>query len=125
VGEFNEVSMGDMTVHAEARRARRKPRAATATAADPGRRNLGWNKKNGPRGRRKPLKRLDSDKEIKVNSKENPRIFQAIPRIFLGFSIQIKGFPKDAKPYALAPVEQAEWFSLARALAGPSIWGQQ
>jgi hypothetical protein len=48
------------------------------------------------------LKRLDSDKEIKVNSKENPRIFQAIPTIFQGFSRQIKGFPKEAKPYATA-----------------------
>ena len=48
------------------------------------------------------MKRLDSDMEIKVNSKENPRLFQAIPRIFQGFSEQIKGFPKDAKPYATA-----------------------
>jgi hypothetical protein len=40
--------------------------------------------------------------EIKVNSKENPRIFKAIPRIFPGFSPQIKGFPKDAKPRATA-----------------------
>ncbi len=35
--------------------------------------------------------------EIKVNSKENPRLFKAIPRTFQGYSTQIKGFPKDAK----------------------------
>ena len=91
--EFNEVSMGDLTVHAEARRARRKPGTATVTA-DPGRGKRGWNKKTGPGGRRKSLKRLDTDMEIKVNSKENPRIFQAIPRIFQGFSHEIEGFPK-------------------------------
>jgi len=45
----------------------------------------------------RPLERLDSDKEIKVNSKENPSVSQAIPTIFRGFSMQIKGFPKDAK----------------------------
>ena len=48
------------------------------------------------------MKRLDSDMEIKVNSKENQSVFQAIPMIFEGFSEQIKGFPKDAKPYATA-----------------------
>ncbi len=94
--------MGDLTVHAEARPATRKPRTAMATAAHPRRRNPGGNKKNGPRGPRKSLKRLDSDMEIKVNSKENPSVFQAFPTIFQRFSKQIKGFPKNAKPYAAA-----------------------
>ena len=49
--------------------------------------------------------------EIKVNSKENPSVFQAIPMIFQGFSTQrrkdaktqIQGFPKDAKPDRRTP----------------------
>jgi len=34
---------------------------------------IGAERKNGPRGQRKPLKRLVSEKEIKVNSKEKSR----------------------------------------------------
>jgi hypothetical protein len=33
-------------------------------------------------GPRKPLKRLDPDKEIKVNSKENPNNSKDFPRVF-------------------------------------------
>src|SRR5271165_6106098 len=60
---------------------------------EPERENRGG-RKYGPRGPRKPLKRLDSDKEIKVNSKENPRVCQTIPRNFQGFSREIEGFPR-------------------------------
>jgi hypothetical protein len=60
-------------------------------------RENGQKEKNTPRGPRKPLKRLVSGKEIKVNSKENPRTFQTIPRIFQGISREIKGFPRNAK----------------------------
>jgi len=38
--------------------------------------------KMGKGGPRKPLKRLDTDKGIKVNSKENPTKIQTILRIF-------------------------------------------
>jgi hypothetical protein len=38
------------------------------------------------------LKRLDSDKEIKVNSKENPSVIQTYPRIFQAFSKESKDF---------------------------------
>ena len=48
-----------------------------------------------PRGRRNPLKRLDSEKEIKVNSKKNPTIFQTIPMI-LGFPGKFQGIPRLA-----------------------------
>src|SRR5271165_4526488 len=58
---------------------------------EPERENRGG-RKYGPRGPRKPLKRLDSDKEIKVNSKENPRVCQTIPRNFQGFSRKSKDF---------------------------------
>ena|SRR5271166_1394317 len=53
-------------------------------------------------GLRKPLKRLVSEKEIKVNSKENPRTFQTIPRIFQGISKKIKGFPRNTKTHMTA-----------------------
>src|SRR5271165_117775 len=46
----------------------------------------GQKEKTAPGGRRKPLKRLVSDKEIKANSKDNPSIFQTFPRIFQAFS---------------------------------------
>ncbi len=106
--------MGSLTVHAEARRARRKPGDRDGDGGSrPGEIRAGI--KNGPRGRRKPLKRLDSDKESKVNSKENRRILQAIPMIFRGFSRPIKGFPKDAKLYATAKGVQPP---LARTSAG-------
>ena len=55
-------------------------------------RRIGAGIKNTPRGPRKSLKRLVPDKEIKVNSKENPRTFQTIPRIFQGNSKKSKDF---------------------------------
>src|SRR5208282_5506679 len=98
--DFHEAGMVDLTVAAQKRwlSSGRKPRT-TARRAEPERGN-GGEQKNGPGGRRKPLKRLDPDKEIKVNSKENPTVFQAIPTIFQGFSKEIKGFPKSAKTRA-------------------------
>src|SRR5271166_3111239 len=48
-----------------------------------------------PRGPRNPLKRLDSEKEIKVNSKKNPRIFQTIT-VILGYQGKFQGIPRLA-----------------------------
>src|SRR5208282_1516343 len=57
---------------------------------------IGGGIKMAPGGPRKPLKRLDTDKGIKVNSKENPTKIQTIPRIFQRFFKEIKGFPRNA-----------------------------
>ena len=66
----------------------------------------GAERKNGPRGPRKPLKRLISDKEIKVNSKENPSVFQTFPRIFQAFSKESKDF-QGMETRAAAPTMTA------------------
>src|SRR5208282_5009840 len=59
---------------------------SAAQAGESGQEKMG---KGGPR---KPLKRLDTDKGIKVNAKENPRKIQIIQRIFLGVSSKSKDF---------------------------------
>ncbi len=53
---------------------------------------MGGKEKNAPGGPRKPLKRLDSDKEIKVNCGQNPSPFPAIPRILQGNQCRSKPF---------------------------------
>ena len=58
---------------------------------------IGGERKNCPRGPRNPLKRLIPDMEIKVNSKENPSVFQTIPRIFQAFYKEIKGDQRLSK----------------------------
>jgi hypothetical protein len=100
VGEFNEAGMGELTVRARMAGGR-KPRTATATEVDPRRRNLGWNK-NGPRGSAQVPEKARFGHGNIVNSKQNPRIFKAIPRILQRIFPGIKGFTKDAKPYPTA-----------------------
>ena len=94
--------MGDLTVHAPGRRGEAQADDRDGDGGGSEAAESGLEYKNGPRGRRKSLKRLDSDKEIKDNSKENPRIFQAIPSIIQGVSRQIKGFQRMRSPYVTA-----------------------
>jgi hypothetical protein len=81
-------------------------------AAEPKRIGAGIKKRQG--GRRKSLKRLDSDMEIKANSRK----IQGFSKQFQGFS---KDFPanqrisKKCEDARLVRFEQVESFSLARA----------
>jgi hypothetical protein len=68
---------------------------------------MGGGIKKRPRGPRKPLKRLDSDKEIKVNCGQNPSPFQTIPRIFPKKPEEIKAFPRNAKVYDRSSITPA------------------
>jgi hypothetical protein len=68
---------------------------------------IGGGIKMAPGGPRKPLKRLDTDKGIKVNSKENPTKIQTIPRIFQGFSKESKDFQGTQTRVASARFDEA------------------
>jgi hypothetical protein len=116
--KFHEAGMVYLTVAAQKAAAQRGAQAEDNGVAGRVRAGeWGGEQKNRPRGPRKSLKRLDSDKEIKVNSGENPRVFQAIPTMFQGFPrkegkirnkniasrLSLRLAPRNASPQRMEP----------------------